>query len=625
MKNEQRAMSILPLILVSLGHLCSASASQHAQVPQNVDELWGDYDPRSEALQVDVVGEWKEADNTYRLIVYTVGTFKGTRVRMAAYYGFPQNPKKVPAVLHLHGGGQRAFLHEVEAYVKRGYACISINWGGKELVEHNPEGANTDWGRLNPGFVGEGHGEKFGLKPSPYTIDSFESPRNCDWYPRTIAARRAITFLERQPEVDADRIGVYGHSMGGVLTFYVAGTDARVKAAAPSVGGPGFLTFDEEYLPGSARRINGGDMELFRDTMGQQSYAPCVRCPILFLGATNDFNSRMNHVYVTYGRIPHEKKRYTFAPHLNHRFTDTAAICRPLWFEQYLKGHIVFPETPPAKLVLKQPDGVPLFTVAPDASREILAVDVYYSVDPDSIARFWRDAQPERRDGEWVAKLPVMDAEKPLYAFANVTYRLKSTERVAGAEGTDAFTISSLLHKAGPTALAEAGVRATDRFSALIDDFERGFHDWYVLAGDNRDHWVYSTRKLTDPKWRGPDDAALSIRVRSRESNELVLVLYENDWRGYRGPTRIYAVPVPLTGSDDWQDVVVARTDFQQVRAKEHHRITDGGKLSGWRDIDRLEIRAFYEVYADDEKTVIGSRQWNGPQPVLKELRWRVK
>jgi len=56
----------------------------------------------------------------------------------------------------------------------------------------------------------------------------------------TVGCRRGITFLEEQPEVDADSIGVFGHSMGGRLTGLVAGTDRRVKDAAPSVGGSGF-------------------------------------------------------------------------------------------------------------------------------------------------------------------------------------------------------------------------------------------------------------------------------------------------------------------------------------------------------------------------------------------------
>ena len=48
--------------------------------------------------------------------------------------------------------------------------------------------------------------------------------------------RNAITFLAAQPEVDPDRIGVWGTSNGGAHAPYVAGIDERVKAAVGQVG-----------------------------------------------------------------------------------------------------------------------------------------------------------------------------------------------------------------------------------------------------------------------------------------------------------------------------------------------------------------------------------------------------
>ena len=48
--------------------------------------------------------------------------------------------------------------------------------------------------------------------------------------------RNAITFLAAQPEVDPNRIGVWGTSNGGAHAPYVAGIDKRVKAAVGQVG-----------------------------------------------------------------------------------------------------------------------------------------------------------------------------------------------------------------------------------------------------------------------------------------------------------------------------------------------------------------------------------------------------
>jgi dienelactone hydrolase len=49
-------------------------------------------------------------------------------------------------------------------------------------------------------------------------------------------ARRAIDYLETRPEVDATRIGMVGHSLGGQETLYVTAMDTRIKAAASSCG-----------------------------------------------------------------------------------------------------------------------------------------------------------------------------------------------------------------------------------------------------------------------------------------------------------------------------------------------------------------------------------------------------
>jgi fermentation-respiration switch protein FrsA (DUF1100 family) len=48
--------------------------------------------------------------------------------------------------------------------------------------------------------------------------------------------RNALTWLECQPEVDPERLGLWGTSNGGAHAPYVAGVDGRVKAAVGQVG-----------------------------------------------------------------------------------------------------------------------------------------------------------------------------------------------------------------------------------------------------------------------------------------------------------------------------------------------------------------------------------------------------
>jgi hypothetical protein len=53
-------------------------------------------------------------------------------------------------------------------------------------------------------------------------------------------ARRAVDVLEQLPDVDPERIGACGHSLGAKETLYLAAFDERVAAAVASEGGIGF-------------------------------------------------------------------------------------------------------------------------------------------------------------------------------------------------------------------------------------------------------------------------------------------------------------------------------------------------------------------------------------------------
>jgi fermentation-respiration switch protein FrsA (DUF1100 family) len=55
-------------------------------------------------------------------------------------------------------------------------------------------------------------------------------------YSRVADVQAAITFLGAQPEVDEDKIGIYGTSYGGATVTWVAAVDKRVKCTVSVVG-----------------------------------------------------------------------------------------------------------------------------------------------------------------------------------------------------------------------------------------------------------------------------------------------------------------------------------------------------------------------------------------------------
>ncbi len=118
------------------------------EVPGNVVDLWKDYDPRKEDLEVKVVKEWKAEGVVTRYITFKVGTFKGADSRVAAYYSFPDNGKKSPAFVWNHGGGQRAERSRSVYFARQGFATVDVNWLGREMEPGIAE--NTDWGKVDP-------------------------------------------------------------------------------------------------------------------------------------------------------------------------------------------------------------------------------------------------------------------------------------------------------------------------------------------------------------------------------------------------------------------------------------------------------------------------------------------
>ena len=618
------------LLFTTTAAALSLAVLQHsanaADVPQNINELWADFAEmdRMTPLEVEVLKEWEQDGVTCRIVRYQVGIFKGAPSRVAAFYAFPKGGEKLPAVLEMHGGGQSASLNSVVTYAKRGYASLSLNWGGNKmsLGQEVWDGPQTDWGKLDAThppqrnktnhFVGA-------LVSDEFTIDAVESPRNSNWFLVLTSARRAVTFLEKQPEVDAARIGAHGHSMGGKLTTNLAGIDKRIKAAVPSCGGSGDLVEDESVVPGGSRTKRTA-LELA--CVSDNAYIPLITCPVLWLSPTNDFHAHIDNMAWNWRNLPDERVRFSISPHLNHHHTDEHGITEYLWFEEHLKGAAFkMPRTPGIALDLKTDDGIPRITLTPDGSQPVQRVDIYYSADPHALTRFWRDAGAVKSGSQWTAKCPVMSLEQPLFAFANVVYETPAAYRTgpqeAGRGNSATFAISSRVLSAGPAQLQAAKVKATDKPERTIDDGARGWHDWYRLNWGHAPLWVATTRKLKDPKWRGPDGATLSFEIRSETDNRLVLTFQCNGWGAMvpGKPAVDYTAIKNLSASKDWQTVSVKLGELVATDPK----IT--APLANWQTVTEFSVSPSGTTMKDGQKVKSDGKAWQGSREI-RNLRW---
>jgi hypothetical protein len=595
---------------------------QDGKAPQDFDLLWKGYDPRLEPLDIEVLKEWEEDEVVLRIMRYRIGIFKGQKSMMAAVYGFPKGATGLPGLVQIHGGGQFADYKAVLTNAKRGYATISIAWAGRisapgysvdnTIVKLFWDGKTndpqykltTDWGALD-GYHAPCRNEKnsFGsVAPEPWTLDTVESPRNNPWFLCTLGARRALTFLEQQPQVNPEKLGVYGHSMGGKLTVLTTAADSRVKAAAPSCGG-------------LSDRMS--ENALYRATVDDSVNLKHISCPIIFLSPANDFHGRINDLQKALDEISSKAWRITCSAHHNHQDTAEYQVAGPLWFDQYLKGTFNFPQTPDATLQLRTDGGVPSFTVKPDPSRPILSVDIYYTQQgqkegekdsmENTIARFWHHAAAKHNGNVWTADLPLLDTDRQLWVYGNVLYSLDKPVTGAGyyygVYTANTFNLSSKMAIAIPDQLKAAAVKATEKPSLVIDTFEKDWQkEWFTY--DLTDNWARKTHKLYDPQWAAPAFAKLAIEVRSEQANKLVV-----------GVDNL-AAEVSLKGGMEWQSVVLYPIDFRNAAS---------ASILDWKGIKELRLGAKETLRSNDggqEKKLDVGADWQGPSPEFRNLRW---
>ena len=577
-----------------------------AGVPQTVTETWANFDPRAEDLEIEVIRESTEDGIVLRQIRYVVGTFGGKKTRCAAFYAFPEGGTNLPGIVQIHGGGQRARSETATFWASHGYAAIAINWG--EHVIGEEADPNTDWAGIPAGFLDPKHHND--VTPGEGTLHDEPHPWNSSWILYSAAARRAITFLEEQAEADGSKIGITGHSMGGRLTILTA-IDPRVKAASPSVGGSGYLYTDITGVPNSARRMRE-NLPLYDATLDGRNCWPLIQCPVMFLGATNDFNSPMEMVIRGFRSLPHDNGAMSFTPHMNHRFTANNYAARVRWFETHLKGSFDFPKTATSQLQLKTESGIPRFTVLPDLSgpHSLKTVEIFYGYDRDSRARFWRSAEVHREGDTFSADCPVMELNEPVFVFANVTYDTgKPLQLPRGQNPTPLLTVTSQTHQAFPHQLAEAEVNSTVERQRLIEDFTHGWRDWSLVGVAHRNHWNFETHKLADPGFFGPKGASLVIDLETNGPDETLAVVLDVDrWRGYtqRKPRSFIAL------------VELAEPGPHHIKLPiERFKTAEGESLVNYDFVTSLILTPCQKILP---KTVPVA--WKSEHPKFQSIRW---
>ena len=593
--------------------------------PSTFSQMWAGFDPRAEELEVETLKEWEQEDVVLRVIRYRIGIFRGQKAMMAGIYGFPKGQKQLPGLLQVHGGGQYAHHNAVLTNAKRGYATLSIAWAARLSAPSYQIGPNevrlfwegnksdpkykltTDWGALDAYHAPSRYGkDAFPTIPAyEWSIDPVKSPRNNSWFMIALAGRRGLTFLERQPEVDPDKLGVYGHSMGGKLTVLISGADQRVKAAVPSCGG-------------ISDRYSEDDMHLA--TVSDPPSLEKITAPTMFLSPSNDFHGRINDLETAVNEIKSKEWRVSCSPHHNHQDTAEFEVGTQLWFDQHLSNAFEMPRTPEAHLSLKA-GSLPVLSVTVDPGKEIESVAIYFTQQGvmqekgakdnsnNTKHRFWKFVQPslDVKQNQWIAEIPIFSIERPLWVYANVRYRLEKAIEGAGyyygTYKTEHFTLSSLLQKASSADLEKIGVLYDSQKDSTIESFRGSWRkDWFTY---NPQKWGIRTNKLYEPKWSAKTPVSkLSLEVKSTQPNPLIVWLDG------------YGTEINLVGNNLWQRFNLPREVFKN---------SDGASLQKWSMVRELRLDHSDKLGINSgskTKPVQVGGNWEGAPPEFRNLKW---
>ena len=214
----------------------------------------------------------------------------------------------LPVIILMHGAGDRKTVDYIETgndyFLKSGYAVLRLDIAN--------------------------HGDRF---VDDYDFSFTDGYR---YWTRDIVIqtvfdlRRAIDFIQTRKELDADRIGYYGISLGGIIGTIFCGVEPRVKVPVIALGGGGMhLMFGMDAL--------SDDTKDYLSMMEPNNFVEKISPrPLLMINAENDDIVPPMMSKLMY-KVANEPKEIIWYPAMHHDIPiDKVYPDGIRWFKKYL-------------------------------------------------------------------------------------------------------------------------------------------------------------------------------------------------------------------------------------------------------------------------------------------------
>jgi dienelactone hydrolase len=317
--------------------------NERTKVRATLEKLIGDIPPRPVKLTVKIIS--REEKDGYILEKFVFDNEVDSWV--PGYFAYPVDAKgKVPVVLALHGHSSNKdnvfapdSANQRQGIINQGVAPILLKNGFAVMA-------------IDSYFNGERRGEGPAGKMEMQENNNQEMSlfKLNLWFGRSLWGMQlrdeqmALDYLVTRPEIDSNRIGVEGMSMGSTRAWWLAALDNRVKA----VVGVACFTRYKELI--QQRKLKWHDIYYFVPGMLNHFDTEAVMgliAPRPFLVLTGDIDDgsplsgikvlekKLDTVYSLYNKG--ENFKSIVYPNTGHVYTWQMKMEMLGWFEKYLK------------------------------------------------------------------------------------------------------------------------------------------------------------------------------------------------------------------------------------------------------------------------------------------------
>lgn len=214
-------------------------------------------------------------------------------------YGFltvPESDQPLPALVNVPGAGPGSSAPGIGLFANQA-VFLSINVHNYDPLEPGSTAAEQ-YKELN--------------KNGTYSHHGSNDKRKYYFHRAILGVNRAINYLSQRPEVDSQRIGIYGSSQGGMFALIMSSINPHIKAAVANVpAGCDHHGFLLERSPGWPRLVKANIPESSETAKYYDvvNFCRSLKVPVRVIVGFADTTCSPSSVYAAYNQILSKDKQ----------------------------------------------------------------------------------------------------------------------------------------------------------------------------------------------------------------------------------------------------------------------------------------------------------------------------